>query len=396
MAYFKWHGFTKEGNEASGFLLSPTSEEAELTLAYRGTALLGIKEIRGQSKRLQKLFIEQFIAKLTLLVTHNLPLHEALTIIARQTKNVYDHANTLALYELLITGTSLGESITILFPQTNPYITALIKSGEQTGTLGVTLTHVAAYLDHQATLRKKIITSAMSPLITLAFTATIVVVLLIAVVPQFESLFGTLQKQIPAGTQRLISIAHALKDPFSWGLAGLIGLIIYILWCTLRTIPRIRHAGHVFFLTIPLIGSVIIKLQTSRFLQILGLLHDASLPLSTAASLAQESFTNTALAQDFQGVTMGIIIGKKLSYLVTTMHFQIHLSLADLLAPTDILGINSKTVALATETLEDEANQSLSRIMALIGPVLLVIVALFIFAILFFLYLPLFNLANSI
>lgn len=396
MAYFQWHGLNNKGIDDSGIIFSPNIESAQITLMYQNIAVINLRQIRNQSKRSQKLFFHEFITKLALLTAHGIHLHQALATISNQVTNNYNKANTAAILSSINRGLSLAECLKEQFSETEPYITALIKSGEESGTIDRSLSLLQEHLEQQANLKRKFLAAVTPPIITLFFALIIITILLVAVVPQFEQLFITLEKPIPPGTSTLIAIAKTMQNPFFWFFIPIIIASIRLLSAILKKSPRLKQMYSQAILNVPCINQFIIKTELARFLTMLGVLSDAALPLHRAATIAISSFSNATIALWFEKVTEKLALGHPLIQSVKEIPNPAGTMLADLLAPTKSIGLTRKTLSLATTAYEDEALKAINRFTLLIGPILLIFVGGLIFAILIFLYLPLFNLANSI
>lgn len=396
MAYFRWHGITSTGQESSGLIAAPNLEAANLVLMYRSIAVLRINQSIHQSMRARRRFIVELIAKLALLTSHGLTLHKALDIAALQTSDSYNKANINALLADSGSGIPFAESIEDQFPETSSYVIGLIKSGEEGGRMSTILHILSQHFEHQAALRKKIIAAITPPLLTLAFTIAIILALLIGVVPQFERLFLVLDKPIPAATASLIALAHFLTSAQCCLLSTTIVLAGYSIYHIVRRKKLLSTLCNKALVSTPFIGQIIVKLQCSRFLNMVGILSDAGLPLHRAAALALTSVTNSTVKMWLLAVTTNLTLGNSLVQSITKIPGKLGNLLADLLTPTTILGVKQKTLQLAVETLDQDALKSMSKVIALIGPLLIIGVGCIIFALLIFLYLPLFSLANSI
>lgn len=396
MAYFRWNGLTPSGLEEKGLLLAANREAAQLILMYQNIAVLNLKPTRHQTRRSQQQFLHELISKLAIFTSHGLALHQALATLLHQTSSPYNKANILALYQDIRSGVSLADSINTHFPYTSTYVTTLIKSGEESNKINHMLTMITQYLDQQTSLHKKIWSSATPPLLTLIFTCTIIIVLLIGVVPQFEVLFHSLEKPIPQATASLFALAHTLTSSFFYCSMGLIMAGLILLRKIAVQTPALKLFIDDCILRLPIIGHIIIKLELARFFNIIGILSDAALPLHTAAHLAQTSCSNNKITIWLSSITDELKQGKTLIQAVEVIPHQLKLEMHDLLAPTIILGIKQKTLSLITESFEQDAFKLITRITVIIGPTLLILVGALIFAILIFLYLPLFNLANNI
>lgn len=396
MMYFRWQGLTSTGEESTSLIAAPSYEAAQLTLMYQGIAVFNLHQTRKQSNQAQQLFFNELIAKLALLTTHGLPLHQALAMLSNQASNAYNKANIASILISIRSGYPFAECLKEQFPNIHPYIPALIKSGEESGKIEHSLTILHEHLEQQTTLKKKIVAAATPPILTLLFSLAIIITLLVAVVPQFERLFSTLEKPMPSGTVTLIAIAHCLQNPFFWLVTALCLAGTLLLHKIIRKNSTLNAWHGRALLHTPYINHLIIKTEFARFLTILGILSDATLPLHHAATIARTSITNTEVAKWIQTVIENLSLGKPLLQCVKEIQNPAGATLADLLAPTSSIGVTRKTLALAIAAYEQEALKSVNRFALLIGPILLLIVGGFIFAILIFLYLPLFNLANSI
>ena len=396
MAYFAWKGITSQGNEAKGVVLASSVEAAQLYLMYDGIALFKIKKKQAQSRRARKRFLHELLAKLAVLTSHGLSLHKALDIINKQTRHVYNKANITTLHHDVNCGQSLADSIAQNFDETSAYLQALIKSGEESGLMGPMLQNIAHHLEQKAALRKKIIAATTGPLITLLFTTVIVVMLLVAVVPQFERLFIVLEKPMPPATAWLVAVAHNIQSLRFIVALGVSFSFIVFFYQYAKRIRWLRKAHAHIILGVPVLGKIVLYLQLSNFLHMIGMLCDATLPLHKAASMAAKSTNNLIVTSWLDDITTQLRHGQPFIEALSVLPAPIRYELSDLLSPTISIGIKQETLALATQSLESDALKLLNRLIAIIGPLLLVCVGAVIFGILVFLYLPLFNLANTI
>lgn len=396
MAYFRWVGLNEQGVEATGLVAAPTIEAAHVTLMYRQLIILELEPTKDQAARQRKNFLNELITKLALFTSHGLPLHQALEIIATQTQDPYNQANLATLLIEVRRGQSLAESLEVYFPETSSYILALLQSGEESGKIAIVLNLLSNHLEEASQQHKKIMGVVTPPLLTLFFTSAILMILLIGVVPQFEQLFITLEKPMPPATAALVAFAHLWTNPFFIFtlLAGVSTL--YLFYKTLKKRPSFQTQYDAAILKLPIIGSFLIKLALSKYLNLLGILSDAALPLYRASDLASRSVSHTIIRRWLQAVTVNLKKGDSFLQSVKSAGPAPDHALLDLLVPTVTLGVKQKTLQLAAHSLEQEGLKSLSRLIALVGPTLLVVVGGIIFLILIFLYLPLFNLANTV
>jgi general secretion pathway protein F len=170
----------------------------------------------------------------------------------------------------------------------------MVEAGEANGRLGEALQRLAETRERAEALRQLIATSMIYPCALAMLAVGVILLMLLFVVPQFESVFASAPGELPAASLAVMGASRFLRD-HGWLL--LIGLVLAVL--ALRAVLRqasVRAATDRLLLKLPQIGALIVHGQTAQFARTLSVLIDGGVGLPQAMAMAQRSLTNVSLA----------------------------------------------------------------------------------------------------
>lgn len=192
----------------------------------------------------------------------------------------------------------------------------MIRAGESSGQLDVILQRLADYMESVEELKREIKAAMTYPAISLVLIVSITLGLVVGIVPKFQEIFEQIgSKELPAPTQLLLSISHALTGHFlallSVLAAGAVAFALYI-----RTKPGQRH-WHWFLLHVPVFGPLIRKVAISRFSRTFATLIQSGVPmlgaLDIVAATAGNVLVEAAVLKAKDAVTRGETLGDPLT-----------------------------------------------------------------------------------
>jgi general secretion pathway protein F len=195
-----------------------------------------------------------------------------------------------------------------LFP---PMAAAMCEAGEADGRLAAALGRLAESLDRAETLRQTVVSSLIYPAMLIVVATSVVMVMLLVVVPQFENLFEGSHAKLPLATRVVMGASESVRK---YGWVGLIGLAagVFALRQWLRR-PSARLLFDRLVLRAPYVGALITSAQTATFARTLGSLVEGGVALPTAMSIAQRTISNTYMARAIADVVDGLKRGGGLS-----------------------------------------------------------------------------------
>lgn len=270
----------------------------------------GVSRI-GRASTAQRKGLPHALGELSVLLGAGLPLDRALQIVVENVPHPTLSVAFAALRDRVKAGIPLSAAMAEaggLFP---PMAGALAEAGEASGRLETTLGRLAESLDRAEALRQTVSSALVYPCILLVVAVGVILVMLLVVVPQFESLLSDMDGKLPFATAMLMEISRAVR---AWGLLGLAAAVgTGALLTRAVRLPGMREAADRLLLRLPLLGKVIANAETARLARTLGTLVEAGVQLPTALSIAERALNNTHMAAALAAVAEGVKEGGGLS-----------------------------------------------------------------------------------
>ena len=290
-------------------------------------------------------------------------------------------------------GASLSESLARHERVFNRLYVHLAQVGEMAGILDEILLRLAAYLEKTAALKRKIRFALFYPglILTVAIGATLF--FLTAIVPTFAEMYADFDQELPGPTQVVLRLSQALTDYFVVVALGTGGGVVGIVML-LRT-PRGQCAWDRLKLRGPLLGLLMQKSLTARFCRTLGTLLSSGITLVDALSILAKASGNLYAEQVLTRVLSRVSRGSSLyeplkqAGLFPDMVVQL-IAVGEQTAELDGMLLH------AAEHYEEELDVFIDGLTSIIEPVLIIVIGLMLGGILVALYLPMFELINTV
>jgi general secretion pathway protein F len=244
---------------------------------------------------------------------------------------------------------------------------SMVRAGEAGGSLNDVLGRLAQYLDQAEGLAEQVRSALVYPLVLLVMSGLSIVVLLTAVVPQFTPLFESAGAELPLLTRVVIGAGDA-AERYWWLL--LLGLLACI-WLVRRQFRQAESRARIdrWLLRVPLLGSLLIKIDTARLARTLGTLLANGVPLLNALAIARGTLSNAVLREALSETTTAVKEGRGLAEpLAQSAPFPqlaIHL-----LAVGEKSGHLEAMLLKIAEIFDREVRGTLERLMTLLVPAL--------------------------
>ena len=255
---------------------------------------------------------------------------------------------------------------------------SMVRAGETGGSLNDVLGRLARYLDEADLLTEQVRSALVYPILLLALSGVSIVVLLTAVGPHVTPLFESAGAELPRLTRVVITTGD-LAQRYWWLL--LIGLLVCI-WLVRRQFrqPESRARIDRWLLRVPLLGSLLIKIDTARLARTLGTLLANGVPLLSALAIARGTLANAvlrdALSETATAVKEGRGLAEPLARSAPFPQLAIHL-----LAVGEKSGHLEAMLLKIAEIFDREVRSTLERLMTLLVPALTIGLGLIIAAI---------------
>jgi type IV pilus assembly protein PilC len=274
-----------------------------------------------------------------------------------------------------------------------PIFAASLVAGERSGSLDGVLRRFATHLRLNQSLKKKAVSASVYPLVLLTMMAVLVMVLLVYVIPQFRSFYEGLGAELPLPTRMLLAFATTVRANIAWILL-LIGGVGVFVWLWLRR-PSSAAAVDRALLGLPYFGGLMRMYATSQLMRTLSTLLAGGLPLLNAIEVAAASVGNKAMSQAVRAASGRIREGASLTSALesTGMLEELPLEMVKVGEQTGALGDMLNAIA---EFYDEDLDTQMATVLSLVEPVLLVLMAVIVAAMLLAFYLPMFQAISAV
>lgn len=372
-----------------------TEEEARKKLAKRGIRPLQITRVKTSSKRkITQEDITVFTRQLSTMIKAGLPLMQAFEIVARGHGNPSMTEMLMEIRGEVEQGSSLSRAFSNHPKYFDRFYCNLVAAGETGGVLESLLDKLAIYKEKTQAIRKKVKTALTYPVSVIAVAIGLVFVMMIFVLPAFKEVYANMGAELPALTQTVMDMSDFFVS-YGWMVLIALGFAIYgFLKLKARSI-KIQRRMDAILLRMPIFGDIVRKGTIARWVRTTATLIAAGVPLvdvldstaGAAGNLIYEEATREIRTRVIQGLSM--TSGMRATELFPNMMLQMS-SIGEESGSLDDM-LNK-----AAEFYEDEVDNAVGRLSAMMEPIIIVILGLVIGTLLVAMYLPLFNLGNVV
>ncbi|HGM2144848.1 TPA: type 4 pilus assembly protein PilG [Neisseria gonorrhoeae] len=372
-----------------------TEEEARKKLAKRGIRPLQITRVKTSSKRkITQEDITVFTRQLSTMIKAGLPLMQAFEIVARGHGNPSMTEMLMEIRGQVEQGSSLSRAFSNHPKYFDRFYCNLVAAGETVGVLESLLDKLAIYKEKTQAIRKKVKTALTYPVSVIAVAIGLVFVMMIFVLPAFKEVYANMGAELPPLTQTVMDMSDFFVS-YGWMVLIALGFAIYgFLKLKARSI-KIQRRMDAILLRMPIFGDIVRKGTIARWGRTTATLFAAGVPLvdvldstaGAAGNLIYEEATREIRTRVIQGLSM--TSGMRATELFPNMMLQMS-SIGEESGSLDDM-LNK-----AAEFYEDEVDNAVGRLSAMMEPIIIVILGLVIGTLLVAMYLPLFNLGNVV
>lgn len=329
-----------------------------------------------------------FTRQLSSLIESGVNIIHGLNIVSGQITNKYLKSILSDVISKIKDGKSLSDSLA-----NHPYAfsglyTSMIHSGEVGGTLNVTLSRLADFLEKEEEFKNSLRAALTYPVFVLFVGTMTIIVLLTFVIPRLVNMFEDIGQVLPLPTRILITVSGFLRHYWWILLAG-----IFMLAFALRRLyhsPQGKLVWDRFKLKLALIGQITLKAEIGRLSRTLSLLLSSGIPIMPSLEISASILGNAVLKNEVTRFREEIINGSSLS----------HTMKASKTFPefvTNIVTIGEETGSLEKSLLriaddyEREVDRSLKTLARMLEPIIILVVGLVVGFIVLSMLLPIFQ-----
>jgi type IV pilus assembly protein PilC len=330
------------------------------------------------------IFNQQFLT----LIHAGLPILNSLELLIKRQRSPYLKTLLENVRDRVKSGELLSDSFAAqgVFPKL--YTTTLL-AGEKSGNMEEVLARYINFQRMGMTFRKKLAVSLVYPALLITVVIIMLSFLVTYVVPQFAQLFSSLNAELPPLTLFMLAVGTFARKYVLFVIIGLV-LLVFLVWRWKNT-DRGAHQIDRVVLSLPLVGQIVVKQQVANFARTLSTLLQGGLPLVPAMETAGASMSSRKIVDGINEATVSVREGRGLSRSLEEEKIFPDLAI-EMIEVGESTGALPAMLTSVAEFYEEDVQTALGAAMALIEPVILIIMAIFVGGVLISLYLPIFSL----
>jgi type IV pilus assembly protein PilC len=329
-------------------------------------------------------FNQQFLT----LIRAGLPILNSLELLIKRQKDGQLRQILENVRERVKGGELLSEAFAAQGIVPKIYTTTLM-AGEKSGNIDEVLTRYISFQRLAMTFRKKLFVSLIYPTILVTVVMIMVTFLFTYVVPKFADLFNSLDAKLPTITLFMLAIGQNAQKYAPFVFVGLV-ILAFVLW---RWKDTDRGADRIdrMILSLPLLGDIRLKHQVASFSRMLSTLLQGGLPLVPSMETAGASMSSRRILKGVMRAGTRVREGQGLAPSLEEQKIFPELAV-EMIEVGESTGALPAMLNSVAEFYEEDVQTALGASMALIEPLILIIMAIFVGGVLISLYLPIFTL----
>ncbi|MFC2385457.1 MAG: type II secretion system F family protein [Candidatus Nanosyncoccus sp.] len=334
-----------------------------------------------------------FTRQFATLIGAGLPLSNSLRTVIEQTES----KPMQKVVESILVDVEAGKTLTQAcekYPDVfNKVYIALLRAGEASGSLDVSLKRLAEQQEKDHAMISRIRGALIYPAIILMVIIAVLVFMVLMIVPQVQSLYKDIGKDLPWATMVLVSFANFLVA-FWWLVTILLGIAIYFLLQFRKTTTGIEWSAMIK-LNVPIFKTMFWRLYNARFARTASNLMSAGVSIQDTLQISAEAMNNVVLEKEIKDVSEKVKQGKTLSSSLKNLSYILPL-VPQMASIGEESGKIDEMLAKAAQVYEDELEEQIRTISTMIEPVLMVVMAIMVGFIIVAVLFPIYSIVNDV
>jgi type IV pilus assembly protein PilC len=400
MPVYVWRGKNQYGEKRKGEVEAATPEAAATAVKRLRISEAKIKEkpkdlfenVSFLQKKVTQKDIVVFTRQLATMISAGLALVQCIEILAKQQDNPTFKKVLIQIQTDVESGTTFADSMRKHPKAFDTLYCNMIEAGETAGILDTILNRLATYIEKAQALKRKVKGAMTYPIIVVAISTVVLGVILIFVIPVFESMFADMDAALPAPTQLVVSMSDFVKNNIVIAIP-IFGILIFLFSRIYKT-EKGRAKIDQFALQLPLIGSLLRKVAVAKFCRTLGTLLQSGVPILESLQVVARTAGNMVIERAVLRSAESIAEGRPLAEPLDESGVFPNL-VVQMIDVGESVGALDAMLAKISDFYDEEVDQAVENLTAAIEPLMIVGLGGVIGGIIIAMYLPIFSMAGN-
>jgi len=394
---FVWEGTDKKGKKIKGKMLAVSEAAVKADLRRQGVLAKRVRkenQLFKSGKKVEAADIALFARQLATMLQAGIPMVQCFDIIGNGHDKPSMQKLVLAIKSDIESGTSLHEALGKHPLYFDDLFVNLVEAGEQAGALETLLDKIATYKEKTEALKKKIKKALFYPAAVMIVAVIVTVILLVFVIPQFESLFKDFGADLPAFTLMVIGMSKFVQTK-GWLIAFIVGGGIYVFMHFYKRSRAMRRSIDRMLLKAPVIGPILVKAAIARYARTLSTMFAAGVPLVEALTSVAGATGNIVYEEATLKIRDEVSTGQRLQRAMQGTELFPNM-VVQMIAVGEESGSLDTMSSKVADFYEADVDAAVDAMSSLIEPLIMAVLGVLVGGLVIAMYLPIFKLGQVV
>jgi type IV pilus assembly protein PilC len=394
---FTWEGKDRAGKTVKGKLVAATEAAVRQELRRQGVMPTRVRKqsmLFRKQGRVKPADIAIFSRQMATMMSSGIPLVQSFDIIGAGHENPAMQKLILAIKGDIESGTTLADALAKHPLHFDDLFVSLVAAGEQAGALETLLDKIATYKEKTEAIKKKIKKALFYPAAVVTVAIVVTAILLIYVIPEFESLFQGFGADLPAFTRFVIDLSNFVQETGWLLLILLVGAVIGVIQAKKRS-RGFQHFLDRMMLKIPIIGSILTKSCIARYARTLSTTFAAGVPLVEALDSVAGATGNVVYESAVERMRDEVATGQRLQRAMENTDLFPNM-VNQMIAVGEESGSLDAMSSKVADFYEQEVDAAVDSMSSLLEPLIMGILGVLVGGLVIAMYLPIFKLGSVV
>lgn len=392
---FEWEGRDRNSKTVRGEYRASGENQVVASLRRQGIVVVKVKKKSyARAKKITQKDLSIFTRQLATMMKAGVPLLQSFDIVGRGATNPSVGRLLNDIRMDIETGTSMSAAFR-KFPQYfDPLYCNLVEAGEAAGILDTLLERLATYMEKSLAIKGKIRSALMYPIAVIVVAFIVVSIIMIFVIPAFKQVFTAFGADLPAPTLFVIAMSEFFVK-WWWLIFTLLILGTFFFFQAWKRSERMQMVMDRLLLRLPIFGTLVEKATIARWTRTLSTMFAAGVPIVESLESVGGASGNMVYQQATTKIQQDVSTGTSLNMAMSnTGIFPV--MVLQMCAIGEESGSLDHMMGKAADFYEQEVDEMVATLSALMEPFIIVILGIVIGGIVVSMYLPIFKLGQVV
>lgn len=396
MPFYRYTAKCLDGAVVRGRLEAADQTELATALRVSGQFLTKCKEVSDNQMEIYRPKAKEladFCGELGTMLSSGITLIRALDIILQNDNKPKLQALYRRLYTALQQGQSFSEALSAQHGVFPPLMINIFRSGEASGTMDSAAKKASVHFEKEHKINSKLKNAMIYPFILLVVAVLVMLAIFLFILPGFFKNFEDMGIELPGITMFVMSISDLLTQHWLECLLVVVGIAVVI--STLIRLPQVQLFTDRLKLRLPKVGKLLQVVYTARFARTLSTLYTSGLSMLQALDVSANTVGNQYIASQFEKVVSDVRSGMALSQALRQVD-GFSSKLISIVSIGEEAGRLDEMLERMADSFDFESEKAIDRLMAMLEPAMIVLLAVGVGLIMISVMLPLYTMYQNI